>query len=52
LVTVYGPESTTTQRYLIGNTGEAISGGGAHSTALIGRDVAGAIAPDLTAVSR
>jgi hypothetical protein len=52
LLTVLAPTSTTTQPYPIGNTGEAVSGGGAHSTALIGRDVAGAIAPDLTAVSR
>jgi hypothetical protein len=52
LLTVFGSTSTSTQPYPIGNTGEALSGGGAHATALIGRDVSGKIAPDLTAVTR
>jgi hypothetical protein len=53
LLTVYPSTTPTlTQHYPVGTTSEALAAGGEHATALIGRHVAGAIAPDLVAVSR
>lgn len=51
-LTAITTDGVSTQTYPVGSHAVAISAGGVHASALIARDLTGAVAPDLTAVTR